>query len=154
MNPLKQHPIVTLGVIIFFAITALVVFRLSSGARTDARKNRVITVATMAPLKQNLDIRLTYTADITPNQSVNLFSRVNGYIAKIYVDKGDLVKANQLLIEIDHTDYQHAVNQAKANLAFAEADLARGQNLALLMATHNMGLAAKMDRVVELGMES
>ena len=121
MNSLKQHPIVTLGVIIFFAITALVVFRLSSGAKTDARKTRVITVATVAPLRQDLDIRLTYTADITPNQSVNLFSRVNGYIAKIYVDKGDLVKANQLLIEIDHSDYRHAVDQAKANLAAAKA---------------------------------
>jgi membrane fusion protein (multidrug efflux system) len=121
MNPLKQHPIVTLGVIIFFSITALVVFRLSSGAKTDARKTRVITVATVAPLKQDLDIRLTYTADITPNQSVNLFSRVNGYIAKIYVDKGDLVKVNQLLIEIDHSDYRHAVDQAKANLAAAKA---------------------------------
>jgi RND family efflux transporter MFP subunit len=121
VNSLKQHPIVTLGVIIFFAITALVVFRLSSGAKTDAHKTRVITVATVAPLKQDLDIRLTYTADITPNQSVNLFSRVNGYIAKIYVDKGDLVKVNQLLIEIDHSDYRHAVDQAKANLAAAKA---------------------------------
>jgi len=125
MNPLKQHPIVTLGVIIFFAVTALVVFRLSSGAKTDTRKARVITVATAAPLKQDLDVRLTYTADITPNQAVNLFSRVDGYIAKIYVDKGDLVKANQLLIEIDHTDYQHAVNQAKANLAAARARVAQ-----------------------------
>jgi len=42
MNPMKQHPIVTLGVIIFFAITALVVFRLSSGAKGDALKTRVI----------------------------------------------------------------------------------------------------------------
>jgi len=40
MNPLKQHPIVTLGVIIFFAVTALVVFRLSSGAKTDTHKDR------------------------------------------------------------------------------------------------------------------
>ncbi len=30
-------------------------------------------------------------------------------------------------------------------------ELVRGQNLALLMATHNMDLAVKMDRVVELG---
>jgi len=37
------------------------------------------------------------------------------------VDKGDLVKANQLLVEIDHTDYVHAVNQAKANLLSAKA---------------------------------
>ncbi|MBA0915335.1 MAG: efflux RND transporter periplasmic adaptor subunit [Nitrospira sp.] len=125
MNSLKQHPIVTLGVIIFFAVTALVVFRLSSGAKSDVRNARVITVATATPLKQDLDIRLAYTADIIPNQVVNLFSRVDGYIGKIYVDKGDLVKASQLLVEIDHTDYQHAVNQAKANLAAARARVAQ-----------------------------
>jgi RND family efflux transporter MFP subunit len=121
MNPVKQHPIVTLGVIIFFAVTALVVFRLSSGAKVDAKKTRVITVGTVTPLKQDLAIRLSYTADITPNQLVNIFSRVDGYISKLYVDKGDLVKANQLLVEIDHQDYVHAVNQAKANLAAARA---------------------------------
>jgi membrane fusion protein (multidrug efflux system) len=125
MNPLKQHPIITLGVIIFFSVMALVVFRLSSVAKTDTRKPRVITVATVAPLKQDLDVRLAYTADITPNQAVNLFSRVDGYIAKVYVEKGDLVKAKQLLIEVDHSDYRHAVNQAKANLAAARARVAQ-----------------------------
>ena len=125
MNPLRQHPIITLGVIIFFSVMALVVFRLSSVAKTDTRKPRVITVATVAPLKQDLDVRLAYTADITPNQAVNLFSRVDGYIAKVYVEKGDLVKANQLLIEVDHSDYRHAVNQAKANLAAARARVAQ-----------------------------
>src|SRR6476620_12103884 len=113
MNSVRQHPIVTLGVIIFFAVTALVVFRLSSGAKVDQKKSRVITVGTVTPLKRDLDIRLAYTADITPNQVVNIFSRVDGYIAKLYVDKGDLVKANQLLLEIDHQDYLHALNQQK-----------------------------------------
>ena len=121
LNPVKQHPLVTLGVILFFAVTALVVFRLSSGAKTDARKNRVITVGISVPIKSDLDVRLTYTADLIPNQLVNIFSRVDGYIAKIHVDKGDLVQANQLLVEIDHTDYVHAVNQAKANLGSARA---------------------------------
>lgn len=121
MNPVKQHPIVTLGIIIFFAVTALVVFRLSSGAKVDQKKSRVITVGTVTPLKQDLDVRLSYTADITPNQLVNIYSRVDGYIAKFYVDKGDFVKANQLLVEIDHQDYLHAVNQVKANLAAARA---------------------------------
>jgi membrane fusion protein (multidrug efflux system) len=113
--------LVTLGVILFFAVTALVVFRLSSGAKIDVRKSRVITVGTAVPVRQDLDVRLSYTADLIPNQLVNIFSRVDGYIAKIHVDKGDLVKANQLLIEIDHTDFVHAVNQAKANLVSARA---------------------------------
>lgn len=121
MNPVKRHPIVTLGIIIFFAVTALVVFRLSSGAKVDAKKSRVITVGTVTPLKGDLNIRLGYTADITPNQLVHIFSRVDGYISKLYVDKGDFVKANQLLVEIDHQDYMHAVNQAKANLAATRA---------------------------------
>lgn len=105
----------------FVAVVALVALRLSSGAKSDPRKNRILTVGTMSPIKQDLDVRLTYTADLIPNQLVNIFSRVDGYIAKIYVDKGDLVKANQLLVEIDHTDYVHAVNQAKANLLSARA---------------------------------
>ena len=120
-NPIRRHPIVTLGIILFIAVAALVAFRLTSGAKTDPRKNRILTVGTMAPIKQDLDVRLTYTADLMPNQLVNIFSRVDGYIAKIYVDKGDLVKAHQLLVEIDHTDYIHALNQAKANLLSAKA---------------------------------
>jgi membrane fusion protein (multidrug efflux system) len=121
MNRVRRHPIVTLGVIIFFAVLALVVFRLSSGAKVDQKKTRTITVGTVLPLKRDLEVRLTYTADITPNQAVNVFSRVDGHISKLYVDKGDFVTANQVLVEIDHTDYVHAVNQAKANLAAARA---------------------------------
>src|SRR5687767_4453826 len=105
MNPVKQHPLVTLGIIVFFAIIALVVFRLSSGAKVDQKQARLITVGTASPLRRDLEIRLAYTADITPNQVVNIFSRVDGYISKLHVDKGDFVRANQLLVEIDHQDY-------------------------------------------------
>jgi len=121
MNRFTRHPFVVLGMIIFFAVTALVVFRLSTGAKADPQKTRIITVGTVSPLKEDLDIRLSYTADISPNQVVNLFSRVDGYVAKLHVDKGDFVRTGQLLMEIDHTDYLHAVNQAKANLAAGNA---------------------------------
>ena len=121
MSRLTRHPIVVLGVIIFVTVLGLVVFRLSTGAKPDPRKSRTITVGTTTPTRGAVDLRLSYTADITPNQTVQIFSRVDGYIAKLHVDKGDFVKANQLLVEIDHTDYVHAVNQAKANLAAARA---------------------------------
>jgi RND family efflux transporter MFP subunit len=105
-------------------LVALVAFRLvSSGAKKDLRKERVISVGTMSPLRKDLNVRLTYTADIQPFQQVNIFSRVDGYIAKIHVDKGDYVKADQLLVEVDHTDYVHAVNRAKANLEAARANV-------------------------------
>ncbi len=125
MKQLSRYPFVALGIVIFFSVTALVIFRLSTGAKTDTNKTRLITVGVVSPLRQDLNIRLAYTADISPNQVVNIFSRVDGYIAKLHVDKGDYVRANQLLLEIDHTDYQHAVNQAKANLSSAKAKVSQ-----------------------------
>ena len=125
MNRVVRHPFVTLGIILLITVAALVVFRLATDTKTDQRKPRLITVGTVSPVKGDLDIRLSFTAEIIPNQVVNLFSRVDGYIAKLHADKGDFVKRNQLLIEIDHTDYQHAVDQAKANLAEARAKVAQ-----------------------------
>lgn len=124
MNHLSRHPFVFLGISVVVVLAALLVFRLSTGAKTDTQKPRIVTVGIVSPIRQDLDVRLGYTADISPNQVVNIFSRVDGYIAKLHVDKGDFVRTNQLLVEIDHTDYQHAVNQAKANLAAAKARVA------------------------------
>jgi membrane fusion protein, multidrug efflux system len=126
MTRLRLHPIATVIALLLLVLAGLVTFKLtSSGAKGDQRKSRVITVGTVVPIRQDLDVRLEYTADISPNQTVNLFSRVDGYIAKMHVDKGDRVKTGQLLVEIDHTDYIHAVNRAKANLAAAKAEVFR-----------------------------
>jgi len=124
MSRFKRHPFLTFAGILVLTLVALVTFRLvSSGAKKDLRKERVISVGTMSPVRKDLDVRLVYTADIQPYQQVNIFSRVDGYIAKIHVDRGDYVKADQLLVEVDHTDYVHAVNRAKANLAAARANV-------------------------------
>jgi RND family efflux transporter MFP subunit len=126
MNRVRHPLFLMVSAAAILVLAGLVVFRLSSiGAKGDARQGRVITVGTTLPIRGDLDVRLSYTADIQPNQQVNLFSRVDGYIARIHVDKGDFVKANQLLVEIDHTDYVHAVNRAKANLAAAQAEVMR-----------------------------
>ncbi len=126
MKRIRQHPLLTMTVLVLLTLLALVAFRLIGNAgKKDVRKDRVVTVGTMTPVRSDLEVRLAYTADVQPYQQVNIFSRVDGYISKIHVDRGDFVKPNQLLVEIDHTDYIHAVNRAKANLAVARADVAR-----------------------------
>lgn len=125
MRRLARHPLIALGMIVVLAVIALVVLRLTTGAKTDTVRTRVVTVGIALPIREDIDIRLAYTADISPYQVVNIFSRVDGYIATLHVDKGDFVKTNQLLVEIDHTDYHHAVNQAKANLSAAKAKVAQ-----------------------------
>jgi membrane fusion protein (multidrug efflux system) len=50
-------------------------------------------------------------------------SRINGTINAVYVDNNQSVKAGQLLVQLDPSDYQVALEQARAQLAQAEADL-------------------------------
>ena len=50
-------------------------------------------------------------------------SRINGTINAVYVDNNQSVKAGQLLVQLDPSDYQVALAQARAQLAQAEADL-------------------------------
>lgn len=126
MSFFQQHRRWAVVAAVTLALVGLVVFRMSSsGAKNDGRKSRTITVGTASPVRQDVEVRLAFTADIEPDQQITVFSRVDGYIAKFHVDEGDFVKPNQLLVEIDHTDYVHAVNRAKANLAAAKADVLR-----------------------------
>jgi len=105
-------------------LVVVVAWRVATGVSGgDGKKAHVIAVGTMTPIRGDLDVRLTYTADIQPNQQVAIFSRVDGSIAKMHVDKGDAVRAGQILVEIDHTDSLHAVNRAKADLAAARANV-------------------------------
>ena len=110
------------AIILIVGVMVVVAWRVTiGGSKGDQKQARIIPVGTMTPIRGDLDVRLVYTADIQPYQQVHLFSRVDGAIVKMHVDKGDAVKAGQVLVEIDHTDYVHAVNRAKADLAAARA---------------------------------
>jgi membrane fusion protein, multidrug efflux system len=50
-------------------------------------------------------------------------ARINGTVSAVYVDNNQSVKAGQLLIQLDPRDYEVAAEQARAQLAQAQADL-------------------------------
>ena len=50
-----------------------------------------------------------------------LSARISGYVAKVNVDDNQYVTAGTVLVEIDPRDFQVAVDQARANLADAQA---------------------------------
>jgi membrane fusion protein (multidrug efflux system) len=57
--------------------------------------------------------------DITP-----LSAKIDGYVARVAVDDFDRVKAGDLLIQIEDSDYQARVAQAEADLRAADAAIA------------------------------
>ena len=52
-----------------------------------------------------------------------IYARTSGYLKKWYVDIGARVKANQLLAEIETPEVDQQLQQARADLNTAEANL-------------------------------
>ena len=66
---------------------------------------------------------VTATGTLNPVTNILVGCQISGTIQKIYVDYNSIVKAGQLIAQIDPSTYQAAVEQAEANLASAKANL-------------------------------
>ncbi|HEV2482548.1 MAG TPA: efflux RND transporter periplasmic adaptor subunit [Puia sp.] len=69
----------------------------------------------------------SYPATATPLNQVDIKPQVAGNIVGIYFKDGQEVRKGMKLYEIDQQQYLAAVNQAKANVAVAKANLDRSQ---------------------------
>jgi RND family efflux transporter MFP subunit len=84
-------------------------------------------VGVALPLQKAVTPDLELTGTAAAFASVNLVARIEGYLKSInYVD-GSIAKAGELLFEIDPVPYQVQVEQAKAAVASAHADLVFAQ---------------------------
>ena len=77
-----------------------------------------------------------YVGRFVPIESVEVRSRVSGYLDSVHFTDGQIVNQGDLLFTIDKRPFQTALDQAKAtlaqaraNLAFAQSDLGRAQQL-------------------------
>ncbi len=88
------------------------------------------------PAKQMIIDQDEYVGRFVAVDSVEIRSRVSGYLEEVHFRDGQMVKAGDLLFTIDKRPFQNTLaqaranlDQARANLAFTEADLQRGQQL-------------------------
>lgn len=66
---------------------------------------------------------VTATGTLNPVVDVTVGSQVSGQISKLYVDYNSEVKSNEVIAEIDPSTYEASVEQVRANLANAKANL-------------------------------
>jgi membrane fusion protein (multidrug efflux system) len=71
------------------------------------------------PVTLNTD----YPASIQGLQNIEIRPKVDGFVEKIYVDEGSLVKKGQLLFKINAPQYEQDVRTAEAGIKTAEADV-------------------------------
>jgi membrane fusion protein, multidrug efflux system len=93
-----------------------------------------VTVA--PPIKRSVVDQDEYVGRFVAIDSVEIRARVSGYLDAIHFTDGQMVKQGDLLFTIDKRPFQTALDQAsgnlqqaQANLAFTQADLARAAQL-------------------------
>lgn len=74
--------------------------------------------------KGNISTTVTATGTIEPVTSVEVGTQVSGIVAKIYVDYNSVVKAGQVIAELDRTNLLSTLESQRANLTSAESALA------------------------------
>lgn len=109
-------------------------------ARTQlAKDNRAMAtpvVNVVQPTRSAPEQEIVLPANVQPYVDAPIYARTNGYLKRWYVDIGAHVKRGQLLAEIDTPEVTQQLQQARADLGTAEANL----NLAKITADRYAGL--------------
>lgn len=87
---------------------------------TETESPKVLPVTNV--LVKDTNLFREYVADIQAVQNVELRARVQGFLEKIYVDEGQVVKKGQLLFKINDEEYRAELAKANANLESAIAE--------------------------------
>ncbi|MFZ0314817.1 MAG: efflux RND transporter periplasmic adaptor subunit [Candidatus Korobacteraceae bacterium] len=95
--------------------------------KEEAPKPGPPEVGVMEPLQQDVPIVDEYVAQLNGPVNADITPKVQGYLLKQNYQNGFFVKEGQLLFELDPRQYQASLDQAKADVAVAEANLTRVQ---------------------------
>jgi len=99
-------------------------------------KSAPISVRTATALRDHFEIHLNALGTVSAFNTTIVKSKVTGELQRIHFKEGQYVKAGDLLAEVDPRIYQSQLDQAvgkinsdRAQLQFAEAELARDEQL-------------------------
>jgi multidrug efflux pump subunit AcrA (membrane-fusion protein) len=123
-----------------FAITALVVAGVVTGLVSRQRERAALvnetaelavpTVTVVSPAPGKAAATLLLPAEVKPWIDAPIYARASGYVKRWLVDIGAPVKAGELLAEIETPELDQQVDQARHELAQAEAALALAKSTA------------------------
>ncbi|UCE78405.1 MAG: efflux RND transporter periplasmic adaptor subunit [Nitrospiraceae bacterium] len=119
---------IVLPVLILICGVGLMIFlnAIRPEPRKEPAKDLGALVNTVTVQKEDRHIIVSATGTVQPSQEVNVIPQVNGVITYISPSMvaGGFAQKDDLLIEIEDTDYRIALEQAKGTRARSEYDLA------------------------------
>lgn len=109
-----------------FLAGALLLAGLTASAQDEASTPKPAVL--VAPVvNQSVATSDVFVGTIEAIQEVELRARVEGFLEKVLFQEGQMVKAGQLLYQIQKAQYQASLDQANANEKQAEASLQSAQ---------------------------
>jgi multidrug efflux system membrane fusion protein len=137
------------------AILGLVIWAIYPKPAVNNRFNQgAQPVGVAAAVNAPIHVTLNALGTVTPLATATVRPQVGGLLTKLYFTEGQMVKAGDLLAQIDPRPYQAALDQAKgqlardqANLTNAKTDLVRYQALAAQNAISNQQLSTQASLV-------
>ncbi|MEI6667444.1 MAG: efflux RND transporter periplasmic adaptor subunit [Acidobacteriota bacterium] len=88
----------------------------------ETREMAIPTVAVAHPTQGTSQEELVLPGTTQALTDAPIYARTGGYLKRRYVELGSKVKANQLLAELDAPELEQQIQQARADLATAEAN--------------------------------
>jgi HlyD family secretion protein len=124
---------------------ALVVVAATIGAINAARQGNVVDVRLEAVQKHDLESVVNASGWVRPHRTVDVQADIMGRVTELAVNEGDRVRRDQVLLRIDPSEYESAVERARAGVSEAQAREAQTR-ANLLQAERALGrLQALMD---------
>jgi membrane fusion protein (multidrug efflux system) len=77
--------------------------------------------------RRSATINADYPASIQGQQNIEIRPKVDGFVEKIFVDEGSIIKKGQLLFKINAPQYAQELRTAEAGIKTAEADVNAAQ---------------------------
>jgi RND family efflux transporter MFP subunit len=114
----------------------------------EATRMRAPLVSTTTPQRAGAVVDVALPGNLQAILETGIFARTDGYLRARYVDIGDRVTTGQLLAEIDAPEVDQQLNQARASLAEAQANVVKLQaDLNLARSTLQRYIAAGVGSV-------
>jgi RND family efflux transporter MFP subunit len=88
------------------------------------------TIEVVKVVAQPLDVMLSLPGELAPYETVALYSRVNGFVKTIRVDRGSRVKAGEEIAVLDAPELGAQKAEAQSKLQSAEAQLGAARSKA------------------------
>lgn len=96
---------------------------LGAAVMTGCSKKTGFTYSEAEAAKQDIVNSVTATGTIEPVTSVDVGTQVSGVISKLYVDYNSVVKAGEVIAELDRTNLTSELSSAQASLKSAQSNL-------------------------------